>query len=60
MLFWGYANEQVAQTVLKQACCRRTVGGKLDVFWPQVERQTTYAISLLKHVVVVLSKSEGP
>jgi hypothetical protein len=29
-------------------------------FCPQDERQTLYAISLLKHVVVVLSKSEGP
>jgi hypothetical protein len=29
-------------------------------FWPQDEHQTMYAISLLKHVVVVLSKSEGP
>jgi hypothetical protein len=28
-------------------------------FWPQDEHQTMYAISLLKHVVV-LSKSEGP
>jgi hypothetical protein len=26
----------------------------------QDEHQTCYAISLLKHVVVVLSKSEGP
>jgi hypothetical protein len=29
-------------------------------FWPQDEHQTMYAINLLKHVVVVLSKSEGP
>jgi hypothetical protein len=29
-------------------------------FGPQNEHQTLYAISLLKHVVVVLSKSEGP
>jgi hypothetical protein len=29
-------------------------------FWPQDEHQTMHAISLLKHVVVVLSKSEGP
>jgi hypothetical protein len=29
-------------------------------FWPQDEHQTMYAISWLKHVVVVLSKSEGP
>jgi hypothetical protein len=28
-------------------------------FWPQHKHQTMYAISLLKHVVV-LSKSEGP
>jgi hypothetical protein len=28
-------------------------------FWPQDEHQTMYAISLLKHIVVVLSKSEG-
>jgi hypothetical protein len=28
-------------------------------FWPQHEHQNRYAISLLKHVVV-LSKSEGP
>jgi hypothetical protein len=27
--------------------------------WPQHEHQTTYAIRLLKHVVAVLSKSEG-
>jgi hypothetical protein len=30
------------------------------MFWPQDENQTMYAISLLKHVVVVLSTSEGP
>jgi hypothetical protein len=29
-------------------------------FWPHHENQNMYAISLLKHVVVVLSKSEGP
>jgi hypothetical protein len=29
-------------------------------FWPQDEHQTMHAISLLKHVVVVLTKSEGP
>jgi hypothetical protein len=29
-------------------------------FWPQDEHQTMYAISWLKYVVVVLSKSEGP
>jgi hypothetical protein len=29
-------------------------------FWPQDEHKTIYAIRLLKHVVVVLSKSEGP
>jgi hypothetical protein len=29
-------------------------------FWPQNEHQNMYAISLLKHVVVVPSKSEGP
>jgi hypothetical protein len=29
-------------------------------FWPQDEHQTMYAIRLLKHAVVVLSKSEGP
>jgi hypothetical protein len=29
-------------------------------FWPQDEHQTMYAISLLKHVVVLLSKSDGP
>jgi hypothetical protein len=29
-------------------------------FWPQDEHQTMYAIRLLKHVVVVLSNSEGP
>jgi hypothetical protein len=28
-------------------------------FWPQDEHQAMYAISLLKHVAVVLSKSEG-
>jgi hypothetical protein len=28
--------------------------------WPQDEHQTFYAIRLLKHVAVVLSKSEGP
>jgi hypothetical protein len=28
--------------------------------WPQDEHQTIYAISLLKHDVVVLRKSEGP
>jgi hypothetical protein len=28
-------------------------------FWPQDEHQTMCAISWLKHVVVVLSKSEG-
>jgi hypothetical protein len=29
-------------------------------FWPQHEHQTVYAISLLKHDVVVLRKSQGP
>jgi hypothetical protein len=29
-------------------------------FWPQDEHQTMHAISLLKHVVVMLGKSEGP
>jgi RNA polymerase-interacting CarD/CdnL/TRCF family regulator len=29
-------------------------------FWPQDEHQTMYAISWLKHFVVVLSKSKGP
>jgi hypothetical protein len=29
-------------------------------FWPQHEHHTMYAISLLRHLVVVLSKSEGP
>jgi hypothetical protein len=29
-------------------------------FWPQDEHQNMHAISWLKHVVVVLSKSEGP
>jgi hypothetical protein len=29
-------------------------------FWPQDEHQNMYAISWLKHAVVVLSKSEGP
>jgi hypothetical protein len=29
-------------------------------FWPKDEHKAMYEISLLKHVVVVLSKSEGP
>jgi hypothetical protein len=29
-------------------------------FWPQDEHQNVYAISWLRHVLVVLSKSEGP
>jgi hypothetical protein len=29
-------------------------------FWPQDEHKNIYAFSWLKHVVVVLSKSEGP
>jgi hypothetical protein len=29
-------------------------------FWPHNKHQALYAISLLKHFVVVLSKSEGP
>jgi hypothetical protein len=29
-------------------------------FWPQDELKNIYAFSWLKHVVVVLSKSEGP
>jgi hypothetical protein len=29
-------------------------------FWPQLVHQNLYAINLLKHVVVVLSKFEGP
>jgi hypothetical protein len=41
------------------ACCRTTWGGKLNDVWPQDEHQTMYAMSLLKHVVVVLSRSEG-
>jgi hypothetical protein len=45
----------------ESACCRTTVDGTLnEVFLPQDEHQTMYEISLLKHVVVVLSKSEGP
>jgi hypothetical protein len=29
-------------------------------FWPQDEHQSMYAMSILKNVVRVLSKSEGP
>jgi hypothetical protein len=40
------------------ACCTATRGGKLIRILPQDKHQIMYAISL--HVVVVLSKSEGP
>jgi hypothetical protein len=39
------------------ACCRTTVGGKLNEVWPQDEHQIMHEIRLLKHVV--LRKSEG-
>jgi hypothetical protein len=44
------------------ACCRTAAGGKLNEAWQQDGHQIMYAISLLKHdvVVPVLSKSEGP
>jgi hypothetical protein len=56
MLCWGLANVHVTQTVL-------AVGqqwmANLMMLWPQDKHQTMYAISLLEHVVVLLSTSEG-
>jgi hypothetical protein len=46
----------VAETVL--AVGQQWVANSMR-FWPQDEHPSMYAISLLKHVVVVLSKSEG-
>jgi hypothetical protein len=56
MLFLGSANMHVAQTVL--AVGQQGVANLMR-FWPQDEHQVMFAISLLKLLVVVLSKSEG-
>jgi hypothetical protein len=39
------------------ACCRTTVGGKLNKVFATIWKLNMYAISLLKHGVAVLSKS---
>jgi hypothetical protein len=56
MLFWGLANVHVTQTVL--AVGQRWMAN-LMMLWPHDKHQTMYAISLLNHVVVLLSTSEG-
>jgi hypothetical protein len=52
-----HVHVHVGQTVLAEG---RQWVANLMKFWPQHEHHTIYAISLLKHVAVVLSKSEGP
>jgi hypothetical protein len=49
---FGLHEVHVTQTVLSVG--QQWVANSMQ-FWPQDEHQTMYAISLLKHVVVVLS-----